>query len=353
MSRLIYFDGKLKKHTGLDSVRLTVHSMRHLIETLDYYFPGAKHLIMSSSGVSIGVDVNGTKRFIEDEDLILFDLPEGDLLLILADDYGGGEMIAAYLIANGWAAWAAYSVAVVSVLAINYVASVIMKSLYEQEDKKDAEKNDSYLFDGPQNTVGQGEMIPIAVGRFRCGSAVISQELSAERMPTAMDDSMDMLRGSTKTINLLANDVIIRDGSVVVNGTSQYQTNQSGSTTIKSVSYNGTSITVNSSYAIGTSGVTVKWQTNGDLLVDATTSPTAGLKFKLVYVLENTSVGFTSEASVSISIPAAALTSTSRGSFNSSGSSSNGKAGTTPGASGGGWTTGSNADGSSGDSSSG
>ena len=350
MSRLIYFDGKLKKHTGLDSVRLTVHSMRHLIETLDYYFPGAKQLIMSSSGVSIGVDVNGTKRFIEDEDLILFDLPEGDILLILADDYAGAE-IAAYLIANGWAAWAAYSAAVVSVLAINYVASVIMKSLYEQEDKKDAEKNDSYLFDGPQNTVGQGEMIPIAVGRFRCGSAVISQELSAERMPTAMDDSIDMKRGETKAINLLANDVIIRDGSVVVNGTSQYQTNQSGSTTIKSVSYNGTSITVNSSYAIGTSGVTVKWQTNGDLLVNATTSPTAGLKFKLVYVLENTSVGFTSEATASINIPASA--SNSSGSYHSSGTSENGKAGTTPGASGGDWSTGSNADGSSGDSSSG
>lgn len=68
-------------------------------------------------------------------------------------------------------------------VAILGVGALISSALRpkEQKDREEKDKN-SFLFDGPVNTIEQGGPVPLVYGRVRTGSVIISAGLSIEQV---------------------------------------------------------------------------------------------------------------------------------------------------------------------------
>jgi hypothetical protein len=68
-------------------------------------------------------------------------------------------------------------------LILSGVAEVLFAPPKPNGPAEKPENKPSYVFDGPVNTISQGHCVPVAYGRLRVGSQVISAGLYAENIP--------------------------------------------------------------------------------------------------------------------------------------------------------------------------
>lgn len=182
----------------VDECQIGATDLQELIKGISVNFPDTKLFFEPSRQICIGV-VNGdaTKWLTRDEALL--QIPDHDVLLVGVDYVGGAEVTIGAFIINTLVG-----------MAVSWaIGRFVTLYLSDKPSTTDAQTDkDSYLLNGPQNSTKSGEAVPLIFGRYRCGSVVISQSLSSERMGTSLRDEWGFVGVTTGSGNLLRNDAL-------------------------------------------------------------------------------------------------------------------------------------------------
>lgn len=195
--RKVKFIGEMRNLSD-EFVPINCSDLPDLISGIKVLFPASPKFFQPHRLMSIGcVRGDSVKWLTRDEALL--QIPDCDFLIVGVDFDGsmGPEVVVADLI-----------VKTLTMIAIQWaIGRVITLYLTDKPDpKKEQKDKDSFLLNGPSNSTRAGEAVPLVFGRFRCGSVVISQSLSSERMGTSLRDEWSFTGDGTFTGNFLSND---------------------------------------------------------------------------------------------------------------------------------------------------
>lgn len=191
--RKIKLIGKLEYYA--DEVNLAVSNLDDLVCAIKACYPDAEDVLRSTNQMCIGCQTGDDIVWITRDEALLH-IPECDKLYVGVDfDGSSGVEVGAMLVqaAIGFAvSW-----------AIGRVVSIFFT---DKPKSSDTNQQDSYLLNGPQNSTRSGGAKPLAFGRFRCGSTIISNSMTSERIGTAIRDEFAFDGVGTFTANLFTND---------------------------------------------------------------------------------------------------------------------------------------------------
>jgi len=218
MLRTVHLLGALSKVCP-DPVELDADDVRVLFSGLEANFPGFKDTLRESDRFALALKRGDELTYMRQEDLG-WRFGAADELYLATDERGSGAevavIVAAYAGAVGTTAYAvAYAVTYIAVnIAIAYALGRISMALADQPTSSgnSVDENRSYLFDQPVNLEGQGHPVPLLYGRFKCGSIVISAEVTSEKSAIPIGDGVQIEHTETRTGNVFDNDV---DGSLL------------------------------------------------------------------------------------------------------------------------------------------
>lgn len=197
MMRSVQLAGELGRRFGRRH-RLNVASVAEAIRALCANFPGFDRYLVESGehGVGYRVLIGGTA--IERDEEVCFPVGQGDVRLVpvIAGSKRGigailmGAALIALSFATGGAAAGTFLAYVSTAagnigfaMALSGVAQLLSPSPKFPGPNERPEEEPSYLFDGPVNTVNQGQPVPVCYGEMTCGSAVISGGIVVEEIP--------------------------------------------------------------------------------------------------------------------------------------------------------------------------
>lgn len=159
-----------------------------------------------------GIDVQCGDRFLEEEDL-LFSIPEDSMIitpvpggaksggaklllaaLLVASFFipgssallisgggvvsaGGGAASAAAAVAGATASGAAYGLSTLGLAVAGLASSLALAGITQMmapDVKAEKQEERNYLFDGPQNTIAQNNVVPVLMGEMIVGGVIIA-----------------------------------------------------------------------------------------------------------------------------------------------------------------------------------
>jgi hypothetical protein len=187
----VKFIGEMRELSD-ELVPINAGDLRDLISGVRVLFPASAKYFLPHRQMCIGV-VNGEDVKWLTRDEALLQIPDCEYLIVGVDyDGSAGVDLMAIVIA--------YVIQWTIGRIVTLYFTDKPKTKEEQQDK------DSYLLNGPNNSTRAGEAVPLVFGRFRCGSVVISQALTSERMGTSLRDEWSFTGTGTFTGNFLTND---------------------------------------------------------------------------------------------------------------------------------------------------
>jgi hypothetical protein len=187
----VKFIGEMRELSA-ELVPINAGNLRDLISGVRVLFPASDKYFSPSRQMCIGVVIGEQVKWLTRDEALL-QIPECDYLIVGVDyDGSAGVDIAAIIIAY----------------VIQWTIGRIVTLYFtdKPQTKDEQQDKDSYLLNGPNNSTRAGEAVPLVFGRFRCGSVVISQALSSERMGTSLRDEWSFTGTGTFTGNFLTND---------------------------------------------------------------------------------------------------------------------------------------------------
>lgn len=246
--REIRFLGKLE-YLSDDVIQLAITNLEDLICAIKACYPDAEDLLRSTNQMCIGCQ-SGDEIVWVSRDEALLHIPECDLLYVGVDyDGSSGVGVGAMLVQ-----------AVVG-FAVSWAIGRIVSVFFTDKPKLDTNnQQDSYLLNGQQNNTRSGVAKPLLFGRFMCGSTIISNSMTSERIGTAIRDEFAFDGVGTFTANLFKND--------------SYSTSLSLQSIKMADGYNGTKYTYSVPFTnlALTNGKTVSVNTNGVITIVRTSS---------------------------------------------------------------------------------
>ena len=173
-------------------VPINAGDLRDLISGVKVLFPASAKYFLPHRQMCIGV-VNGDDVKWLTRDEALLQIPDCEYLIV-GVDYDGSAGVDL--------------MAIVIAYVIQWTIGRIVTLFFTDKPgtKEEQQDKDSYLLNGPNNSTRAGEAVPLVFGRFRCGSVVISQALTSERMGTSLRDEWSFTGTGTFTGNFLTND---------------------------------------------------------------------------------------------------------------------------------------------------
>ena len=173
-------------------VPINAGDLRDLISGVKVLFPASAKYFLPHRQMCIGV-VNGDDVKWLTRDEALLQIPDCEYLIV-GVDYDGSAGVDL--------------MAIVIAYVIQWTIGRIVTLFFTDKPgtKEEQQDKDSYLLNGPNNSTRAGEAVPLVFGRFRCGSVVISQALTSERMGTSLRDEWSFTGTGTFTGNFLSND---------------------------------------------------------------------------------------------------------------------------------------------------
>ena len=203
MQRNIYLEGDLgsKFGTHMSFNAPTIAYAIKLIEVNNDDFRGYL-LDAHEKGVSFHIDVAGEE--IEYDEELFLPLHEGDVTItpVPAGAKGGGKLLAAVLIVvliaatggfaglgavgttsatAGWAVAAGGGLSMTGALVLGVTMSLAMSGLAEMmapDPATDADQQTSYLFNGSEKNVIEGDPVPVLYGKLRVPGQPVSFEIT-------------------------------------------------------------------------------------------------------------------------------------------------------------------------------
>lgn len=207
MLRNVYLEGEL----GTKFVKeFQVEASRpsEVFQCLDCNFPEFKQYMIGCADKDLGFTIEVGDSSIESEDELLLTLQDGDMVItpIPAGSKSGGAkilaavfIVAAIIITGGYAAAAGmtWGQGIGSVLAsipgqlaaglaINLALTGIQQ-LMAPDPSVDSDSDESYLFNGPQQNIVEGDPVPVLYGQLKVPGQPISFEILNRRFTDATD----------------------------------------------------------------------------------------------------------------------------------------------------------------------
>lgn len=216
MLRTVHVHGPLSKGLPPGPIKLDADDLPTLLRGLnsarrDFLVDFRKH-----ERFALALRADGEVRYITEQDLG-WSFGSADQIFFTTEEKGSGIEAAAAAIAFESAVYAGvqyyaavYAVAYIAIsVAVSVTIGTISRSLADKPDVggPPADEMRSYLFDQAVNVEGQGHPIPLCYGRFKCGSVVISADVSTDKQAMAFSDSITVEYGVTATGNVFDNDV--------------------------------------------------------------------------------------------------------------------------------------------------
>lgn len=233
----VKFIGEMRELSD-ELVPINAGDLRDLISGVKVLFPASAKYFLPHRQMCIGV-VNGENVKWLTRDEALLQIPECEYLIVGVDYDGSAGVDVAAIVVAYIIQWA--------------IGRVITVFLTDKPQTKDEQKDkDSYLLNGPNNSTKAGEAVPLVFGRYRCGSVVISQALSSERMGTSLRDEWSFTGNGPFTGNLLANDA--QNTTLTVTSV-EVQAYPSSAKTSYSVPLNNLSLPEGRTLSVATNGV--------------------------------------------------------------------------------------------------
>lgn len=187
----VKFIGEMREMSA-ELVPINAGDLRDLISGVKVLFPASAKYFLPHRQMCIGV-VNGDDVKWLTRDEALLQIPDCEYLIV-GVDYDGSAGVDLIAIA----------ITFVIQWAIGRIVTLFFTD--KPGTKEEQQDKDSYLLNGPNNSTRAGEAVPLVFGRFRCGSVVISQALTSERMGTSLRDEWSFTGTGTFTGNFLSND---------------------------------------------------------------------------------------------------------------------------------------------------
>ena len=187
----VKFIGEMRELSD-ELVPINAGDLRDLISGVKVLFPASAKYFLPHRQMCIGV-VNGEDVKWLTRDEALLQIPDCEYLIV-GVDYDGSAGVDL--------------MAIVIAYVIQWTIGRIVTLFFTDKPgtKEEQQDKDSYLLNGPNNSTRAGEAVPLVFGRFRCGSVVISQALTSERMGTSLRDEWSFTGTGTFTGNFLTND---------------------------------------------------------------------------------------------------------------------------------------------------
>lgn len=187
----VKFIGEMREMSD-ELVPINAGDLRDLISGVKVLFPASAKYFLPHRQMCIGV-VNGDDVKWLTRDEALLQIPDCEYLIV-GVDYDGSAGVDL--------------MAIVIAYVIQWTIGRIVTLFFTDKPgtKEEQQDKDSYLLNGPNNSTRAGEAVPLVFGRFRCGSVVISQALTSERMGTSLRDEWSFTGTGTFTGNFLSND---------------------------------------------------------------------------------------------------------------------------------------------------
>jgi predicted phage tail protein len=204
--RRLFLAKPLADIIGLDVVDIDINNPYETITAIQTNWPDTKPLF--SKGVCIGYKLKDKDLVWLSAERMTHDYPDEADIAIAVDVSGSGIEIAAFtfMALSGWAAVGAFvATQLVIGLVAGFVSSKIAQAMTKKQDKRKPRDEQSYNMSGASNSSTIGDAVPLVFGRYRCGSVLVSQTITNDRLPQSASDSMT-IGFETKTINCLSND---------------------------------------------------------------------------------------------------------------------------------------------------
>lgn len=182
-------------------MELSVRSVPETIKALSVLLPGFKkeltkegrayRVLVDNTEMSQALLSNnplGVKSVVDIVPIIQGAKSELITVVVGAALFMTGQWWAAGLIEAGvaGATAATFAAGTLSSIGVGMVTSGLYSLLYTPDENLEIADNASNVFNGPVNTVAQGNPVPIGYGRLRIGSAVISSGIERDQGFTAL-----------------------------------------------------------------------------------------------------------------------------------------------------------------------
>jgi len=205
MQRNIYLEGELGSKFG-SKMSYNAPTVADAMKLLDVNNEGFRPYLIQAheKGVGFHIDVAGERLEYDEE--ILLPLNEGDITItpVPAGAKGGGAKIFAAILmivlivatggfagfgaagttaANaGWAVAVGGGLSTTGMLVVGFAASLAMSGVAEMmapDPATDADQQSSYLFNGSEKNVIEGDPVPVLYGKLRIPGQPVNFEISS------------------------------------------------------------------------------------------------------------------------------------------------------------------------------
>lgn len=184
----VLMSGTMRKRFGRSfTVHLDTKSPREAFRALAATVPGFRAFILGAQAKGLGFAVwRGRGEQAENLSESQLDEPAGDVVriapMLLGAKSGVFQVVlgAVLIAADSLIFHTGYLTNVGIAMVAGGVVQMLtpIPKLGKQADS--ADNQSSYLFNGPVNTTAQGNCVPLAYGKIRAGSAVVSAGMSSE-----------------------------------------------------------------------------------------------------------------------------------------------------------------------------
>jgi predicted phage tail protein len=192
----VYLNGSISQYGEVWETDCT--NIKDIFKLIDCQTPGFRNHLVEAANAGVGYEIQRAGEFLESEEELLLSLNNEDIIITevpAGSKSGGQKILAAVLLvavaimlpgtlagsfkavmgsSTGMGATGtAYATVALTTTAINLALTGITQ-LLAPGPETDEGTPESYLFDGPANTIAQGLPVPVAYGELIVGGAPIS-----------------------------------------------------------------------------------------------------------------------------------------------------------------------------------
>lgn len=180
----IYLYGSMAEKFSKEPIELAVDDVAGIHLAFKSIFPGWREHVRTNPEMAF-IITDDDKENMQPilPDFISMKFPDAKEIHIMHEANGEWAAAIAYI---GTLSFSAIVVNVLISMAVSTVLGMISQALAPSPDtgskNKNVAKNESFLYNGPQNTDSQGGPVPLIYGYFMAGSTVVSASIDVEQL---------------------------------------------------------------------------------------------------------------------------------------------------------------------------
>lgn len=195
MKRKIFLEGELG-HKFIRELEIVAETPAEVFRCLDANFPDFQKYLIEQHEKDVGFEIDIAGECLEYQEELLMNISKGDITITpvpAGSKSGGAKILAAIAIvavvwatggfaAGGWALAAGggltWQGALVLGLALNLALTGIMQ-LMAPDPATDNDQEQSYLFNGAEQNIIEGDPVPVLYGKLRVPGQPISFDVAS------------------------------------------------------------------------------------------------------------------------------------------------------------------------------